>query len=149
MPYVITAAPAVSEPVDRCVVSPVAETVNVTVWDVPTSPACATGVKTSAASAELAKAAETVGDPLWRMPLWAGYEPSLDSDIADLKNDSDGWAQAGSVTAALFLQRFAPTSPWVHLDIFAWNPRGQAGFPAGAEAQAIRALFEVLKGRYA
>ena len=100
-------------------------------------------------AAELAKAAETVGDPLWRMPLWAGYEPSLDSDIADLKNDSDGWAQAGSVTAALFLQRFAPTSPWVHLDIFAWNPRGQAGFPAGAEAQAIRALFEVLKGRYA
>jgi len=98
---------------------------------------------------DLAKAAETVRDPLWRLPLWAGYEPALDSDIADLKNDPDGWAQAGSVTAALFLQRFAPTSPWVHLDIFAWNPRGQPGFPAGAEAQAIRALFEVLKGRYA
>jgi leucyl aminopeptidase len=102
-----------------------------------------------ALAADLAKAAETVGDPLWRMPLWAGYEPSLDSDIADLKNDPEGWAQAGSVTAALFLQRFAPTSTWVHLDIFAWNPRGQPGFPAGAEAQAIRALYEVLKGRYA
>jgi leucyl aminopeptidase len=100
-------------------------------------------------AADLAKAAETVGDPLWRMPLWAGYEASLDSDIADLKNDPDGWAQAGSVTAALFLQRFAPRSTWVHLDIFAWNPRGQPGFPAGAEAQAIRAIFEVLKGRYA
>jgi len=99
-------------------------------------------------AAELTKASGVVGDPLWRMPLWAGYEPSLDSDIADLKNDPDGWAQAGSVTAALFLQRFAPTSPWVHLDIFAWNPRGQPGSPAGAEAQAIRALFEVLKGRY-
>jgi len=98
---------------------------------------------------DLAKAAETVGDPLWRLPLWAGYEPALDSDIADLKNDPDGWAQAGSVTAALFLQRFAPASAWVHLDIFAWNPRGQPGFPAGAEAQAIRALYEVLKGRYA
>jgi leucyl aminopeptidase len=102
-----------------------------------------------ALAADLAKASQTVGDPLWRMPLWAGYEPSLDSDIADLKNDPDGWAQAGSVTAALFLQRFAPTSTWVHLDIFAWNPRGQPGFPAGAEAQAIRALYEVLKGRYA
>ena len=100
-------------------------------------------------AADLAKAAETVGDPLWRMPLWAGYEASLDSDIADLKNDPDGWAQAGSVTAALFLQRFAPKSPWVHLDIFAWNPRGQPGSPAGAEAQAIRALYEVLKRRYA
>jgi leucyl aminopeptidase len=102
-----------------------------------------------ALASDLAHAAEAVGDPLWRMPLWAGYEPSLDSDIADLKNDPDGWAQAGSVTAALFLQRFAPASTWVHLDIFAWNPRGQPGYPAGAEAQAIRAIFEVLKGRYA
>ena len=100
-------------------------------------------------AADLAQAAEAVGDPLWRMPLWAGYEPALDSDIADLKNDPDGWAQAGSVTAALFLQRFAPKGPWVHFDIFAWNPRGQPGFPAGAEAQAIRAIYRVLKGRYA
>jgi leucyl aminopeptidase len=98
---------------------------------------------------DLATAAETVGDPLWRMPLWAGYEPALDSDIADLKNDPDAWAQAGSVTAALFLQRFAPSSTWLHLDIFAWNSRAQPGFPTGAEAQAIRALFALLKGRYA
>jgi len=89
-----------------------------------------------------------VGDPLWRMPLWAGYADSLDSDIADLKNDPDAWAQAGSVTAALFLQRFAPPGAWVHLDIFAWNPRGRAGYPAGAEAQAVRAIYAVLKGRY-
>ena len=97
---------------------------------------------------EMAAAAADVGDPLWRMPLWAGYEDALDSDIADLKNDPDGWAQAGSVTAALFLKRFAPKGPWVHLDIFAWNPRGRPGHPAGAEAQAIRALFAVLKRRY-
>ena len=103
-----------------------------------------------ALAGDLARAAEAVGDPLWRMPLWAGYEASLDSDIADLKNDPDGWAQAGSVTAALFLQRFAPKGAWAHLDIFAWNPRGQPGYPAGcAEAQTIRALFAVmLKGRY-
>jgi leucyl aminopeptidase len=101
-----------------------------------------------ALAAEMAAAAADVGDPLWRMPLWAGYEDSLDSDIADLKNDPDGWAQAGSVTAALFLKRFAPKGPWVHLDIFAWNPRGRPGYPAGAEAQAIRALFAVLKARY-
>jgi leucyl aminopeptidase len=98
---------------------------------------------------ELASAAADVGDPLWRMPLWAGYEDSLDSDIADLKNDPDGWAQAGSVTAGLFLKRFAPKGPWVHLDIFAWNPRNRPGYPAGAEAQAIRALFAMLKARYA
>ena len=73
---------------------------------------------------------------------------AIDSDVADLKNDPDAWAQAGSVTAALFLQRFAPErGPWAHFDIFAWNPRNRPGWPAGAEAQAIRALFKVLKTR--
>jgi leucyl aminopeptidase len=100
-------------------------------------------------AAAVAKAAVDHDDPLWRMPLWAGYEPSLDSDIADLKNDPDAWAQAGSVTAALFLKRFAPKSgAWMHLDIFAWNSRNRPGWPMGAEAQAIRALYAVLKARF-
>ena len=84
------------------------------------------------------------------MPLWSPYDDALNSDVADLKNDADAWAQAGSVTAALFLKRFAPTTgAWVHLDIFAWNGRSRPGWPAGAEAQAIRALFELLRARYA
>jgi leucyl aminopeptidase len=102
-----------------------------------------------ALAAAIAEAGEREGDPVWRMPLWAGYEDALDSDIADLKNDPDAWAQAGSVTAALFLQRFAPKSAWVHLDIFAWNPKGRPGFASGAEAQTVRALYAVLKARYA
>jgi leucyl aminopeptidase len=97
---------------------------------------------------DLAKAARAEGDPLWRMPLWEGYGPSLDSDVADIKNDPDPWAQAGSVTAALFLQRFAPTGAWAHFDIFAWNPRARPGWPQGAEVQAIRAIFAVIRGRY-
>ena len=97
----------------------------------------------------LAAAGTEAGDPLWRMPLWAGYEASLDSDIADIKNDPDGWAQAGSVTAALFLRRFAPGGAWAHFDIFAWNGRGRPGYPAGGEAQAIFAVYSVLKSRYA
>jgi leucyl aminopeptidase len=101
-----------------------------------------------ALAGEIARAGEAAGDPLWRMPLWAGYEDALDSDIADIKNDPDAWAQAGSVTAALFLQRFAPKGAWVHLDIFAWNPRARPGFPAGGEAQTLRALYAVLKARY-
>ena len=68
----------------------------------------------------------------------------------DIKNDPDNWAQAGSVTAALFLKRFAPESgAWVHLDIFAWNPKGRPGFAPGAEAQGIRALLRVLRKRFA
>lgn len=97
---------------------------------------------------DIAHAAQQTADPLWRMPLWDGYRPALDSDIADIKNDPDGWAQAGSVTAALFLQRFAPEGAWVHLDIFAWNPRNRPGFPSGGEAQAIRALYAMIKSRY-
>ena len=66
----------------------------------------------------------------------------------DLKNDPDAWAQAGAVTAGLFLQRFAPEGAWVHLDIFAWNPKGRPGVPAGGEVMAIRALLRMLQDRY-
>ncbi|HWF00342.1 MAG TPA: leucyl aminopeptidase family protein [Caulobacteraceae bacterium] len=103
-----------------------------------------------ALAGEIAAASAAAEDPLWRMPLWDGYAASLDSDIADIKNDPDGWAQAGSITAALFLRRFAPTTgAWVHLDIFAWNPRARPGWPAGAEAQSIRALFGAIEARFA
>ena len=101
-------------------------------------------------AADLLDAARAVGDPLWRMPLWPGYRASIDSELADVRNDSAGWAQAGSVTAALFLQKFAPTTgTWAHMDIFAWNPRARPGWPEGGEAQALRACFEMLKRRFA
>ncbi|HEX5378348.1 MAG TPA: leucyl aminopeptidase family protein [Phenylobacterium sp.] len=100
-------------------------------------------------AAQIETAMAEVADPMWRMPLWKGYVDALDSDVADIKNDPDAWAQAGSVTAALFLQKFAPKGPWVHFDIFAWNPRGRPGWPAGAEAQAIRALYRMIRTRFA
>ncbi|WP_439478599.1 leucyl aminopeptidase family protein [Brevundimonas sp.] len=103
-----------------------------------------------ALAADLLEAARDVGDPLWRMPLWPGYRAALETEIADLRNDSAGWAQAGSVTAALFLQKFAPTTgTWAHMDIFAWNPRARPGWPEGGEAQALRACFEMLSRRFA
>jgi leucyl aminopeptidase len=98
---------------------------------------------------QIEAAARAEADPLWRLPLWKPYADALDSDVAEIKNDPDGWAQAGSVTAALFLQRFAPKGPWVHLDIFAWNPRGRPGFPSGGEAQAIRGLYRMIRERFA
>ena len=99
---------------------------------------------------DLLDAARAVADPLWRMPMWPGYRASIDSELADVRNDSAGWAQAGSVTAALFLQKFAPTTgSWAHMDIFAWNPRARPGWPEGGEAQALRACFEMLKRRFA
>ena len=100
-------------------------------------------------AAQIEAAAKSEADPLWRMPLWQPYADALDSDVAEIKNDPDGWAQAGSVTAALFLQRFAPKGPWAHLDIFAWNPRARPGFPGGGEAQAIRGLYRMIRERFA
>jgi leucyl aminopeptidase len=101
-----------------------------------------------ALAADIERAAKAEFDPLWRLPLWKGYVDALDSDVAEIKNDPDAWAQAGSVTAALFLQRFAPPGPWAHLDIFAWNPRNRPGFPTGAEAQAIRGLYRMIRERF-
>jgi leucyl aminopeptidase len=102
-----------------------------------------------ALAADLLAASADVGDPMWRMPLWAGYRASIDSEIADVRNDSAAWAQGGSVTAALFLQKFAPTTgAWAHMDIFAWNSRNRPGWPEGGEAQAIRACYEMLRRRY-
>lgn len=99
-------------------------------------------------AAQIAAAAAAAFDPVWRMPLWKGYADALDSDVAEIKNDPDAWAQAGSVTAALFLQRFAPAGAWAHFDIFAWNPRNRPGHPAGAEAQAIRGLYRMIADRF-
>jgi leucyl aminopeptidase len=97
---------------------------------------------------ELAAASEMVADPLWRMPLWKPYERKLASKIADTNNvTADGFA--GSITAALFLKKFVGKAKvWAHFDIFAWNPADKPHAPAGGEAQAVRAIFQVLKQRY-
>ncbi|MFE0013585.1 leucyl aminopeptidase family protein [Mesorhizobium sp. NPDC059054] len=99
-------------------------------------------------AAELSAAAVAVEDPLWRMPLWKPYDAKLSSKIADMNNvTADSFA--GSITAALFLKRFVEkTTGWAHFDIFAWNPAERPYGPAGGEAQAIRALEQVIIGRF-
>lgn len=99
-------------------------------------------------AADLSNASQTVADPIWRMPLWAPYAKGLSSNVTDLGNiTSNGFA--GSVTAALFLQKFVEkAASWAHFDIFAWNPADRPHGPAGGEAQAIRAIEQVLVDRY-
>jgi leucyl aminopeptidase len=93
-------------------------------------------------------ASRAVDDPLWRMPLWDGYDEMLKSDIADLVNAPDG-GYAGAVTAALFLRRFVPEgTPWAHFDTFAWRPAGKPGRPKGGDALGLRAAWAMLKDRY-
>jgi len=55
------------------------------------------------------------GERVWRLPLAPEYDKMIDSDIADMKNI--GGRNAGSITAAQFLQRFVNGQPWAHLDI--------------------------------
>ena len=98
-----------------------------------------------ALAARLGKAAAQVRDPVWRMPLWQPYRDGLDSKIADTNNVSDG-AFAGSITAALFLEKFVERAKsWIHFDLYAWNAKARPGRPVGGEAQVLCALFEVLK----
>ncbi|RCW87466.1 leucyl aminopeptidase family protein [Phyllobacterium bourgognense] len=99
-------------------------------------------------ASEVAASAYAVADPVWRMPLWQPYDVRLSSRVADLNNvTSDGFA--GSITAALFLQRFVGKAKvWAHFDIFGWNPVEKPHAPIGGEAQAIRALYHLLKERY-
>ena len=70
-----------------------------------------------------------VGDPLWRLPLWDGYDDMLKSDIADMVNAPDG-GFAGAITAALFLRRFTEgAGTYVHFDIYGWQPSAAPGRP--------------------
>ena len=101
---------------------------------------------------ELAQAVIAAGraeqDPLWQLPLWQPYMSMLDSRLADLVNAGPS-RHAGAITAALFLQRFVPkTTPWLHLDAYAWNDADKPGRPQGGEAQGLRAIFAALEQRY-
>lgn len=101
-----------------------------------------------ALAADLLGSGEAVGDPLWRMPLWDGYDEMLSSDIADLGNVSDA-PLAGAVTAALFLRRFVPEDViWAHLDTFAWRASARPGRPKGGDALGLRAAWDMLRTRY-
>ena len=92
-------------------------------------------------AAGLLASGRSVGDPLWRMPLWAPYDKLIKSNIADVNHIAEG-SFAGSVIAALFLRRFVKDAKrFAHLDIFAWVPREQPGRPQGGDPQGARALF--------
>jgi leucyl aminopeptidase len=96
-------------------------------------------------AAGLLASGQAVGDPLWRMPLWAPYDKLLKSSVADVGHIAEG-PFAGSIIAALFLKRFVRDAKrFAHLDIFGWVPRERPGHPQGGEPQAARALFHFFR----
>ncbi len=102
-----------------------------------------------ALAARLLQAGQQAHDPLWRLPLWAGYDAWLESGAADLNNTASK-PMAGSITAALYLQRFlAPATRWAHIDVYCWNDSTRPGRPEGAELQSLHAIFTFLYQFYA
>jgi leucyl aminopeptidase len=101
-------------------------------------------------SNRLRAAGAEIGEKLWRMPLGPNYDKLIDSDIADMKNVSNG-RDGGAITAAQFLQRFVKEGvAWAHLDIagMAWSSKGNATTPKGATAYGVRLLDKLIADNY-
>lgn len=101
-------------------------------------------------SANLLEASQQEGEPLWRMPLPEQYNKNIDSVIADVRNVGAGPA-GGSITAALFIQRFVNNLPWAHLDIAstAWKkPSSVPTIPEGATGYGVRLLNRLVQEKY-
>lgn len=100
-------------------------------------------------SKKLLEAGRATSETLWRMPLPASYNKQLESHIADMKNI--GGRPGGSVTAALFLQKFVNGLPWAHLDIAAtaWRtPSMKPTVPDGPTGFGVRLLDRLVKDHY-
>jgi leucyl aminopeptidase len=92
-------------------------------------------------------ASRTMEDPVWRLPLWAGYDDMLTSSIANLQNSPDS-GFAGAITAALFLKRFVSVPAWAHFDVYAWNLASKPGRPKGGEAMGLLTSWFYLSQRF-
>ena len=84
-------------------------------------------------------------DPVWRLPFHDAYESVIEPGIADLDN-APGFGFAGSITAALFLRRFAEHPRYVHFDIYGHTPTEAPARPKGGVGQGARALLCGLPG---
>jgi leucyl aminopeptidase len=98
---------------------------------------------------QLFKAGEKTGEEVWRLPLAEVYDKQINSDIADMQNIGKD-REAGSITAAQFLQRFVNDTPWAHLDIAgtAWSKKDSDICPKGATAFGVRLLNEFVAENY-
>ncbi|WP_299983737.1 M17 family metallopeptidase [uncultured Ruegeria sp.] len=97
---------------------------------------------TKAAEA-LTRAGQATADPVWRMPFHEPYEVMIEPGIADLDNAPSG-GFAGSITAALFLRRFAAESRYMHFDIYSWQRSKEPGRSKGGLGQGPRAILSAL-----
>ena len=102
-----------------------------------------------ALSEQLTTAGKEVGELVWRMPLGKDYDKAIDTEAADMKNI--GNREAGSITAAQFLQRFVEKDlAWAHLDIagVTWSKKGKPTAPKGGTGFGVRLLDRLVAAHY-
>jgi len=100
-------------------------------------------------AASLLAHGERESDPLWRMPLFEPYRKLINGKVADITNSPDS-PLGGSITAALFLKEFVdPALAWAHIDLMGWNVRPRPGRPEGGEAMGMRAVYALVRERFA
>ena len=94
----------------------------------------------------LRKAAAGAGERVWQLPLWDEYAENIKSDIADIKNATDG-PDAGVIIGAMFLKNFVHDVPWAHLDIgtTVWSKAEKGMKQKGATAVSVRTLLNFVK----
>ncbi len=101
-------------------------------------------------AAEMAAAGSSVGELVWRMPLAEGYRSVLESDVADVRQCSDGTRQPDACHAAAFLSGFVGGMPWVHLDIAGVEAHDEADdrVAAGPTGWGVRLLDRWVAARF-
>lgn len=101
-------------------------------------------------AAHLAAAGASVDERAWRMPISEGYRDPLLSDIADVRQCSEGQMQPDACHAALFLRGFVGDAPWAHLDIAGveGNERASDRYAAGPTGWGARLLDRLVQDRF-
>ncbi len=94
----------------------------------------------------LVDAGDATGERMWRLPFDKEIRAFLDSDIADIKNA--GGREGSAMQGGIFLQEFAGTQPWAHLDIAGTSflSKARRYEPKGATGVPVRALVRYITG---
>jgi leucyl aminopeptidase len=98
-------------------------------------------------AATLLSAGTATGEELWRMPLHKNYLEDMKSDIADIKNVSEGGGPGAGLGAAFIGFFVDEKTPWAHLDIAGvnWADKAEPTTPKGATGWGVRLLDEMAR----
>jgi len=96
---------------------------------------------------KILKAANTVGEKVWQLPMDEELRKDINSDIADVKNV--GSRYGGAITAAMFLENFVDDTPWAHIDIAGptFIEKGGEFYPKGATGFGVQTILQYLLER--